>query len=212
VPSPNPLSTALLDGYRRFRTTRYPVERQRFQQLAEAGQRPRTMVVGCSDSRSGPETVFDAGPGELFVVRNVAGLVPGYTTDSRHNATSAALEYAVMALGVETILVMGHGRCGGISAAIGEGSPLTATDFMGAWIGELRDLADELDPSDWSEPARYQRALERRAVEQALVNLETFPWIRSRVRAGRLALTGAWFDIAIGELHELTPGGWRVVP
>jgi carbonic anhydrase len=169
------------------------------------------MVVACADSRSGPETVFDAGPGELFVVRNVAGLVPVYSPADRFQAVSAALEYAVMALGVETILVMGHGRCGGVGAAIGGGEALTSTDFVGAWIQALRDVAEELDPSDWADPGRYQLALEHRSIEQSLVNLETFPWIRSRSRSDRLALVGGWFDIAIGELHELTPTGWRVV-
>jgi carbonic anhydrase len=206
-----PLPSDLLDGYRRFRDQRYPAERQRYQELADAGQRPRTMVIACSDSRSGPETVFDAGPGELFVVRNVAGLVPVYSPADRHGAMSAALEYAVIALQVRTIVVMGHGRCGGVTAAVGDGEPLTSTDFMGAWIQSLRDLADELDPSDWADPTRYQRALEYRAIEQSLVNLETFPWIRSRARAGHLALVGSWFDIAIGELVELATSGWRVV-
>jgi carbonic anhydrase len=206
-----PLPDDLLSGYRRFRDQRYPAERQRYQELADAGQRPRTMVIACSDSRSGPETVFDAGPGELFVVRNVAGLVPVYSPADRHGAMSAALEYAVIALGVRTILVLGHGRCGGVMAAVGDGEPLTSTDFMGAWIQGLRDLADELDPSDWADPARYQRALEYRAIEQSLVNLETFPWIRSRARAGHLNLVGSWFDIALGELDELATSGWRVV-
>jgi len=212
VPAPDPLPRELLDGYRRFRANRYPTERERYLQLAETGQRPSTLVVACADSRSGPEAVFDARPGELFIVRNVAGLVPVYSPENRYQAVSAALEYAVLALGVRSIVVMGHGRCGGVAAALDDGKPLSSTDFVGAWIQGLRDLADELDPTDWAEPARYQRALEYRSIEQSLVHLETFPWIRSRARGGTLTLGGAWFDIAIGELHELSNSGWRAVP
>jgi carbonic anhydrase len=212
VPDPASLPDDLLDGFRRFRSGRYRAERDRYHQLVETGQRPRTMLVACSDSRSGPETVFDAGPGELFVVRNVAGLVPVYAPGNRHDAASAALEYAILALGVGSVVVMGHGRCGGVTAAFDDAPPLTPTDFTGAWIQALRDLADEMEPSDWADPERARRALEYRSVEQSLVNLRTFPWIRSRERAGTLRIGGCWFDIALGELHELTPSGWRVVP
>ena len=125
------LPADLLAGYHRFRDTRYPAERERYRQLEEDGQRPRTMVVACSDSRSGPEAVFDAGPGELFVVRNVAALVPVYAPDTRNHAASAALEFAVLALGVRSIVVMGHGRCGGVAAALDDPAPLATSDFIG---------------------------------------------------------------------------------
>jgi carbonic anhydrase len=202
----------LLDGFRRFRATRYQQERERYQLLVERGQRPRTMLIGCSDSRSGPEVVFDSLPGELFVVRNVGGLVPVYAPDTRSHAASAALEYAVLELGVTSIVVMGHGRCGGVAAALGDGAPLSSTDFIGSWTQSLRDLAEDLEPADWTGPARAHRALEHRSVEQSLVNLETFPWIRSRERAGTLRLVGCWYDIALGELHQLSPDGWHPVP
>ena len=113
-----PLPAALVTGYRRFRVARYAAERERWRTLGEEGQRPKTMVIACSDSRSGPETIFDAGPGELFVVRNVAGLVPEYAPDAASHGASAALEFAVLALEVSAIVVLGHGRCGGISAAL----------------------------------------------------------------------------------------------
>jgi carbonic anhydrase len=213
MPGPDDaLPADLLTGYHRFRDTRYPAERERYRRLADEGQRPRTMVIACSDSRSGPETVFDASPGELFVVRNVAALVPVYAPDDRSHAASAALEFAVLALGVRSIVVMGHGRCGGVAAAFDDASPLTTTDFIGTWVSPLRDLADELDPSDRSDPARSHRALEFRSIEQSIVNLRTFPWIRSREGAGSLALHGAWFDIALGELHGLTGAGWVLLP
>lgn len=212
MPSPAPMPDALLDGFRRFRAGRFTEERERYQRLIESGQHPRTMLIACSDSRSGPETVFDALPGELFVVRNVGALVPVYAPDSRNHAASAALEYAVLALGVSSIVVMGHGRCGGVAVALDDAAPLTSTDFIGSWMGALRDLADELEPSDWADPERSRRALEYRSVEQSLVNLRTFPWIRSRERAGTLRIAGCWFDIGLGELRELTPSGWRPVP
>jgi carbonic anhydrase len=206
--APETLPNHLRTGYRRFRTERYPVEHERYLRLAAEGQKPPTLVIACADSRSGPETVFDAAPGELFVVRNVAGLVPVYAPDDRARAASAALEYAVLALGVRHITVLGHGQCGGVAAALEHPVPLTATDFVGTWVQALRDLAAELDPADLADPARTQRALEYRSVDQSLVNLRTFPWIRSRERQGTLTLGGAWFDIALGELHERTSEGW----
>ncbi|MHB8958860.1 MAG: carbonic anhydrase [Candidatus Limnocylindrales bacterium] len=198
----------LLAGYRRFRADRYPAEADRYRRLGTDGQSPRTMVIACSDSRSGPELVFDAGPGELFVVRNVAALVPVYAPDARSHAASAALEYAVLALGVSTILVMGHGRCGGVAAALGNGPALSATDFIGAWVAGVRDLEPLLAPDEAADPERRRTRLEHLTVEQSLANLRTFPWVRAREAAGTIALAGAWFDIALGELHALGADDW----
>ena len=209
---PSPLPAELLDGFRRFRSTRYQQERARYQQLMGARPASRDDAHRLLGLRSGPEVVFDALPGELFVVRNVGGLVPVYAPDNRNHAASAALEYAVLALGVTSIVVMGHGRCGAVAAALGDGAPLTSTDFIGAWTQALRDLADDLDPSDWVDPERAHRALELRSVEQSLVNLTTFPWIRSRERAGTLRLAGCWFDIGLGELQQVEADGWHLVP
>jgi carbonic anhydrase len=202
----------LLLGYRRFRSDRYPAEHQRYLRLAAEGQKPPTLVVACSDSRSGPETVFDAAPGELFVVRNVAALVPVYAPDATAHAASAALEYAVLALRVRHIVVMGHGRCGGVAAALDNRAPLTATDFIGSWVAPLRDIAMDIDPTEWADPERMHRELEHRSIEQSVLNLQTFPWIRARERAGTLELAGGWFDIALGELRMLTRAGWERVP
>lgn len=209
--TPPDLPSALLDGHRRFRSGRYAVERERYHALGAGSQHPTTMVVACADSRSAPETIFDAGPGELFVVRNVAALVPVYAPDSRSHAASAALEYGVLALGVSSIVVLGHGRCGGIAAALDERTPLSATDFVGTWVAPVRDLAAELDPADEADAARRHRAVELRSVEQSLANLTTFPWVRARVADGRLTLVGAWFDIGLGELHALGREGWGPV-
>jgi carbonic anhydrase len=210
--SDDALPLELLAGFGRFRDTRWAAEHERYRRLAEEGQRPETMIVACSDSRVGPEILFDARPGELFVVRNVAALVPVYAPDARSHAASAALEFAVLALAVRSIVVMGHGRCGGVAAALDDAAPLTTTDFIGTWIAGLRDLADELDPTDWGNRERAHRDLEHRSVEQSVVNLRTFPWIRSREKAGTLALHGCWFDIALGELHALHDDRWIAVP
>jgi carbonic anhydrase len=213
VPQTVPVLPAdLVEGYRRFRANRHAEERERYRLLAAEGQRPRTMVVACSDSRSAPEAIFDAGPGELFVVRNVAALVPEYAPDARSHAASAALEFAVLALGVESIVVMGHGRCGGVAAAFDGAAPLTTTDFIGAWVAPLRDLAGELNDSDWPDADIARRTLEHRSIERSIGNLRTFPWIRSREKGGTLTLHGAWFDIGLGELHGLTDAGWAVLP
>lgn len=214
-PSPaspaSPLPADLLDGYRRFRAERYRVEAERYLRLGTQGQSPSTLVIACSDSRSGPETVFDAAPGELFVVRNVAALVPVYAPDARSHAASAALEFGVLALGVSTILVMGHGRCGGVNAAFNDAAPLSATDFIGAWVAGLRDLEPLLTPDEAADPGRRLTRLEHLTVEQSLANARTFPWVRAREADGRLALRGAWFDVALGELHALGPDGWEPV-
>jgi len=211
VPGGAALPAALLTGYASFRSGTYPAARDRYRRLAVGGQRPATMVVACSDSRSAPEAVFDAGPGELFVIRNVGALVPPYAPDATLHGVSAALEYAVLALEVRAIVVMGHGRCGGIAAALDDRAPLSATDFVGRWVAGLRDLDAELgDPALRGDARRL--ALERRSVEHSLANLRSFPWIGSREIEGRIALHGAWFDIALGELHALGDGGWAPVP
>ena len=205
------LPQPLRDGYARFRSGRYVADSQRYQELARAGQRPTTLLVACSDSRSAPEAIFDAGPGELFVVRNVAGLVPVYAPDAAAHAASAALEYGVLALEVGSIVVMGHGRCGGIATALNDPWPLSTTDFLGTWIAGLRTLAEDPVVAAAPDPAARRLALEHRSIERSLENLRTFPWIRAREDAGELRLHGAWFDIGLGELHELADDGWRKV-
>lgn len=198
-------------GYRRFRRTRYPLTRKRYRRLASEGQRPTVAVIGCSDSRAAPETVFDAGPGELFVVRNIAGLVPVYEPDRGDHGVSAALEYAVLALAVRHVIVLGHGRCGGIEAALDPSGPLSGTDFVETWVRGVRELAAELDLDASTDPTLRRRTLELRSVERSIANLRTFPWIDSRVRDGSLDLHGAWFDIALGELDALSPDGWVTI-
>lgn len=206
---PNSVTTlpaSLLEGYRRFRRGRFADESARFRELAE-GQSPRTMIIGCADSRVDPATIFSAAPGELFVVRNVAAIVPPCETHNpatgSFHGTSAAIEFAVTVLGVSEIVVMGHGLCGGVAAALAaETTPQGR--FIGPWVELLAPARARLQAGDdgLSAPER-QRILERLAVQQSLEHLTSFPFVAEAVEAGRLDLHGAWFSIAEGELHWL---------
>ncbi len=191
----------LLDGYKEFMEGRYASERERYSELASAGQKPETLIIACCDSRAAPETVFNCGPGELFVVRNVANLVPPYAPDGTFHATSAALEFAVQALRVKNIVVMGHGRCGGIQAALDPADePLSPGDFIGKWMSMLTPLAEQIQASTALTKAERQTALERVSVRNSIENLMTFPCVNILEGRGKLKLHGAWFDISTGEL------------
>jgi len=198
----------LLSGYRRFRAERFAGEEARFRALAR-GQSPRTMIIGCADSRVDPSTIFSAAPGELFVVRNVAAIVPPCETHDPEagsfHGTSAALEFAVTVLGVEEIVVMGHGLCGGIAAALAsEHGPQGR--FIGPWVELLSPALEQLREEGADlEPEARQRALEHLAVRQSLAYLESFPFVAEALEQRRLALHGAWFSIAEGELHWWDP-------
>src|ERR671916_1331905 len=136
----------LVDGYRAFLGERFPRERSRFAALAERGQRPEVMIIGCCDSRVSPEVIFDASPGELFVVRNVANLVPPYAPDGDYHGTGAALEFAVQSLKVKHIVVLGHAHCGGIRAFADNAAPLSTGDFIGKWMTLIAPAAERLGP------------------------------------------------------------------
>ena len=201
---------SLLDGYRSFRGSRYEPERGRYRSLAEHGQSPEVMVIACCDSRSAPETIFNAAPGELFVVRNVANLVPPYEPDGAHKSTSAALEFAVQSLRVRHVVVLGHGRCGGIRAALHpEAGPLSPGDFIGKWMTLLGPAASEIAAGAGGcatmTEAERQTALERVSVRNSVANLRTFPCVSILEDRGRLHLHGAWFDIADGDLWTMDP-------
>jgi carbonic anhydrase len=195
------LPQRLSDGYRSFRAARLPAEQSRYRDLAEHGQSPATMIVGCCDSRVAPEVIFDARPGELFVVRNVANLVPPYAPDGAYHGVSAALEYAVAVLRVQNIVVLGHARCGGIQA-FADDAP--AGDFVGRWISMLSTAAATIRPRAEA-PGSYLTRLEQASVQASLANLMTFPFVRNACEHGRLALHGAYFDVASGELAALDP-------
>jgi carbonic anhydrase len=182
----------LIEGYRQFRATAWPAERDRFETLARDGQSPETMVIACSDSRVAPERVFGSAPGELFVVRNVAGLVPPYQPDAGYHGTSAALEYAVRVLKVARIVVLGHAQCGGVRVML-EGAPKEAQDFVEPWM-HLAAPAMMALPTGASGDDALNRC-EEEVVKLSLQNLLTFPWIREAVDAGRLQLEGFRFGI-----------------
>jgi len=197
----------LMEGYRAFLENRYAQEASVYRRLESEGQTPRIMIVACCDSRVDPATIFSAGPGELFVLRNVANLVPPWEPHGDYHGTSAALEFAVTGLEVDHIVVMGHGQCGGIRAFLeglhSDGSP---RGFIGKWMSLLNAARGHaLRTASESSPEELQRAVEEEGVRQSLANLKTFPFISERVADGRLQLHGCWFAIATGELMALNP-------
>lgn len=198
--------TDMLTGYRRFRETGWTQQRERWDELRD-GQSPRVMVIACSDSRVDPAQIFDTNPGEIFVVRNVAALVPPFETNPGHHGVSAALEFAVQVLKVGEIVVMGHGRCGGCKAALTQelkDAPPGEGGFIADWI-ELLDEAREKVVARHGVHTGHavERAMEQEGVRVSLENLRTFPCIRSKERSGELRLVGAFFAIADGVLHVL---------
>ncbi|MGN6303877.1 MAG: carbonic anhydrase [Mesorhizobium sp.] len=195
----------LIAGYRNFITGRYVSESDHYRSLAREGQAPETMIIACCDSRTAPETVFDAGPGELFVLRNVANLIPPYEPDGEYHSTSAALEFAVQSLKVKNIVVMGHGRCGGIKAALSHNSavPLSPGDFIGKWMSLIAPAADTVAASTMMTTGERATALERISIRYSIANLRTFPCIKILEDKGKLALHGAWFDVSTGELWAM---------
>jgi carbonic anhydrase len=196
----------LLEGYRRFRAGVWPTERDRYETLSVNGQHPDTMVLTCADSRLDPQTIFGAGPGELFVVRNIAGISPPYEPDEHHHGTSAALEYGVRVLKVRQILVLGHGQCGGVQAMV-QGVPAEAGDFVGRWM-KLAESVMQRKPKEQTDDVL--RHYENEVVRLTLENLMTFPWIAEAVKGGRLTLRGGWFGVRHGVLAMLD--GDRFVP
>lgn len=190
----------LLDGYRGFRANRLPIEQSRYRALAESGQQPEIMVIGCCDSRASPEVIFEASPGELFVVRNVANLVPPYAPTGSTHGVSAAIEFAVQALGVKHIVVLGHARCGGIQAFAEQDAPLSPGDFIGKWMSLISPAAEAVGARGDRPLADYLRALEQASMIQTLGNLRTFPFVRTAMDCGRLRLHAAWFDVATGQM------------
>jgi carbonic anhydrase len=201
--------SALIDGYRSFRETRLAADAARYRRLAERGQRPQVMIIGCCDSRAAPETIFDAAPGELFVHRNVANLVPPHEAAGGYHGTSAAIEFGVRELRVRHLVVMGHGLCGGITAFLSGSSK--GGDFIGQWIS-LMEPATKFVAEDVSEAAGRQRAMEFATVRQSLANLRTFPFVNQRLADDVLSLHGAWFGIATGELLVLDQASNAFVP
>src|SRR3954453_10679685 len=193
----------LLEGYKAFATQRLPTEQTRYRELSVKGQFPEVMVIGCCDSRVSPEVIFDVGPGELFVVRNIANLVPVYQPDGNAHGVSAALEYAVTVLKVKHIVVLGHAQCGGIRAFIDKIEPLTPGDFIGKWMSMFIKPGEKVEQRESESMQDFTTRIEKAAVFRSLENLMTFPFVRSPVEQGRLNLHGAYFGVAEGSLFVL---------
>ena len=194
----------LVEGYRRFKANGWQLPRQRWSELAER-QTPKLMVIACSDSRVDPTIIFDTSPGEIFMVRNVANMVPPFETTPGRHGVSAALEFAVTQLEIPEIVVLGHQDCGGCGAVMsqrfenkipGEGG------FIADWMSLLDDAREKV-VAEHGEGEEGLHALEREAVKVSIENLRTFPCIRTRERDGRIALHGAYFAVADGILHVL---------
>ncbi len=203
----------LLDGYRRFRDHGWQPERERWETLKD-GQQPKVMVIACSDSRVDPTHIFDCNPGEIFVVRNVAALVPPFEETPGHHGVSAALEFAVQFLRVSQIVVMGHGMCGGCQAALTQsmlGCEPGRGGFVADWISLLDEARAEVAHKHGTTGRVAERAMEQAGVRVSLANLRTFPCVSTKEARGDLRLTGAFFAISDGVLHLLdeTTGEFR---
>lgn len=200
--------TDLVDGYRRFRTADYRRQHERWAQLAE-GQSPKVMVIACSDSRVEPAQIFDTLPGEIFVVRNVANLVPPFENDGGRHGVSAALEFAVTKLNVEEVVVLGHGMCGGAHAALTEMFQDAAPGeggFVHAWVSLLDDARERVRAKCGDGPGA-SREMELETVRTSIANLRTFPFIPEREADGRVKIHGAYFAISDGILHLMDENG-----
>ncbi len=195
----------LISGYQAFTSQRLPTEQSRYRELSERGQAPEVMVIGCCDSRVSPEVIFDAGPGELFVVRNVANLVPVYQPDGGAHGVSAALEYAVQVLRVKHIVVLGHAQCGGIRSFIDNAAPLSPGDFIGKWMSMFIKPGEKVERRNHETIQDFTTRIEKAAVLRSLENLMTFPCVQILADRGRLQLHGAYFGVAEGSLSVLDP-------
>lgn len=191
----------LKDGYRKFRRGNYRKQVELYHELEE-GQHPTIMIIACADSRAEPAEIFSAAPGQLFVLRNVANLVPPYETSAGLHGVSAAVEFAIRALGVKHIVIMGHGGCGGIAASLSAAHNEPIGEFVAPWVELLDEPRDEVLARQSTDP---QTALELAGIGRSLDNLLTFPFVASAVEAGDLELHGSWFAIGLGELHWRDP-------
>lgn len=197
----------LIEGYRIYRQKHWPALQALHRRLAEQGQSPRVLVIACSDSRVDPATIFNAGPGELFVIRNVANLAPPFEEGAGYHGVSAAIEFAVVQLKVETILVLGHAQCGGVAAALSD-RPRDPNSFLDRWIGLLDPAKSRIDRHA-GDPCT---ALEHESIRVTLENLVSFPFVRAAIAERGLTLAGARYGVADGALELLDPETGRFHP
>lgn len=212
--SPSLELASLIEGYRRFREQGWTPRRERWAALRE-GQQPQIMIIACSDSRVDPAQIFDVDPGEIFVVRNVAAMVPPFETTPGHHGVSAALEFAVQVLKVKEIVVLGHGMCGGCKAALTQelrGTQPGEGGFIADWIALLDDAREPIAREYGTTGREAERAMEQAGVKVSLENLRTFPCVEQKEKAGKLRLRGAFFAISDGVLHLLDEGSGAFEP
>jgi carbonic anhydrase len=204
----------LVDGYRKFRHTTFARERSRFERLAEKGQKPKILIIACSDSRVSPSVIFNTPPGAIFVARNIANIVPPHDPDGRPRSIGAAVEYAVKVLNVTDIVVKGHARCGGVHALVNHGAGLPETDYLKPWV-EVAAPARALLPANFDSLGdnEKRRASEFAVIQNSIMNLSGYPWVRERMEAGHVKLHGWHFDMHDGKLTRLDheSGEWVVV-
>jgi carbonic anhydrase len=202
----------LIEGYGAFAGGRLQAEQDRYRELAEHGQTPEIMVIGCCDSRCSPEMIFDARPGELFVVRNVGNLVPPFETGGSYHGVSAALEFGVAALKVRHIVILGHAQCGGVKAFAEDAEPLSPGDFIGRWMSLMAPALEKVGPRGTMSREEYIERLEKTSVVNTLDNLMTFPRLRALIERGAVTAHGAYFGVATGELSVLDKATGEFVP
>ncbi len=205
----------LLKGYQRFREETYPRQKARFEQTISEGQHPKLMIIGCSDSRVDPAQIFDVDPGDIFVVRNVAALVPPFETSPGYHGVSAAVEFAVQMLEVKQIVVMGHGRCGGCQAALTqslEAKPHGQGAFIANWVELLEEAREPVARKYGTTGRKAELAMEFAAIRQSLANLRTFPWVAEKEASDSLKLRGAHFSLTEGVLYSLDEDTGEFLP
>ena len=202
-----PLPTYLVNRYQGWHATTYAENRAWYRRLADEGQRPRSMIIACCDSRVHVSSMFGADQGEFFIHRNIANLVPEYNPDGDHHGTSAAVEYAVRNLRVAHMIVLGHSSCGGVAGChamcSGHAPELEEkSSFVGTWLGLLRPGFERVRAAGAEDEIV---ALEREAVKVSLENLMTFPFVREALDADRMTLHGLRHDIGEGTLEQYNP-------
>jgi carbonic anhydrase len=201
----------LIDGYRKFRRTTFRRQQGKYKRLARQGQSPKVLVIGCSDSRVSPSVVFGAQPGDIFVARNIANIVPPHDPDGRPRSIGAVVEYAVKVLEVTDIVVKGHARCGGVAALVNDGHGLPETDYLKPWV-DVAAPARKLFPPNFENLSREEQRLaaELAVIQNSVINLSGFPWVRERMEEDRLRIHGWHFDFESGVLllHDAESGEW----
>lgn len=204
------LPKELKEGYQNFCRNYLVKEKKRYETLAEKGQKPHSLIIACCDSRTAPETIFETKPGEIFVIRNVANIVPPYEKIQEYHSTCAAIEFGVQALGIQHIIVLGHAKCGGIAACKQEyidknRKNITDDDAIGKWIELLKPAAEQVSVTNEETNRKltdeeWQKELEQESIRQSVKRLEEFPYIKEKMKKQKIDLHGTWFDIANGEL------------